>query len=88
MVVSYCAKQLIVLFVLKSAMDNTELGGSACKTKFEYDNFRNAKQKFQLKVPHNRLSGIIDCMKLPADSMAETRVAVHAYILNLKTTET
>ena len=43
-------------------MDNTELSGSACRTKLQYNNLRNTKKKFQLKLPHNRLSGIIDCM--------------------------
>ena len=42
-------------------MDNTGLSGSACRIKLQYNNLRNAKKKFQLKVSHNRLSGTIDC---------------------------
>ena len=43
-------------------MDSTELCGSACRTKLQYNYNKNAQKKFQLKLPHNRLSGIIDCM--------------------------
>ena len=44
-------------------MDSTELSGSACKTKLQYDNIRNTKKKFHLKLHYNRLSGTIDCKK-------------------------
>ena len=42
-------------------MDNTELGGSACRTKLQYNYNKNAQKKFQLKFQYNRLSGTIDC---------------------------
>ena len=44
-------------------MDSTELSGSACRTKLQFNNFRNAQKKFQLKLPYNRLSRTIDCKK-------------------------
>ena len=43
-------------------MDNAELRGSACRTKLQYNYNKNAQKKFHLKLPHNRLSRIIDCM--------------------------
>ena len=50
MVVSHCAKIANSTFVLKSAMDSTELSVSACRTKLQFNSFRNAQKEVLIKT--------------------------------------